>query len=123
MKLDGVGRERVQDTCLIKSAVKLRETVDSRWRIIYRPLYFVFTITSGESYDDLDLHDWEKDLLPNSLVAVLKLTKDKFIVGISMGKFPAHQEDFSTGFVNVLSMDVEVSGIQYHLEAFGPKKE
>lgn len=123
MKLDGVKRERVQDTSLMKTAVNLRKTVDSRWRIIYRPLYFVFTIASGETYDDLDLHDWEKELLPDSLVAVLKLTSDKFIVGISMGKFPHQQEDFSTKFVSVISMDVEISGVLYHVEAYGPKKD
>jgi hypothetical protein len=123
MKLDGVKRERVQDTSLIKTAVNLRKTVDSRWRIIYRPLYFVFTIESGETYDYLDLHDWEKELLPDSLVAILKLTNEKFIVGISMGKFPHQQEDFSTNFVSVLSMDVEISRILYHVEAYGPKKD
>jgi hypothetical protein len=123
MKLSGRGdQNRVQDSSLIQVSLKLRETLESRWRFIYRPVYFVIGRGDGGTFDEEDLHDWELELLPNSLIASFKLTPERFIVGISTGKKPSFQEDFSTEFIRLLNQSVEVSEVQYQVEAYGRKK-
>jgi hypothetical protein len=122
MKLIGSGRgfDSIQDIHMIQHAIRIREALEHKWKRMMKPVYFKIKFTSGEKFEEEDCHDWEKELMNGSVLAIVKVTPDHVILGLALTRSPPYYEGFDTGFIHVQNTTVFINHKEFTFEVYSP---